>query len=130
MGVALIFEPGVLSRIGAAGKQIDLVQNNTTARQVLERICGSTGLAYEVSDAGVRIFAPADGTSPPPTATVPARRVVAQISIPQADGTLLTLPVYEGELPAEQLAALRELHLANIRRMLAEAKLPKPATAP
>lgn len=130
MGVPMIFEPGVLSRIGAAGQQIDLIQNNTTARQVLERICGGTGLAYEVTAEGLRIFAPADGAAPSPAATPPARRVVAQISIPQPDGTLLTLPVYEGELPAEQLASLRELHLANIRRMLAEARLPKSGAAP
>lgn len=129
MGVTVLFEPGVLSRIGASGKQVDLIQNNTTARQVLERICGSTGLAYEITAGGLRIFAPADGSTPP-TATAPSRRVVAQISIPQPDGTLLTLPVYEGELPAEQLAALREMHLANIRRMLAESNLPKPPPAP
>lgn len=64
VGVPMLFEPGVLKRVEARDRAVDLIQRQTSVLQVLERICGNTGLRYEITDEGVR-FAPAQPTSQP-----------------------------------------------------------------
>lgn len=59
-GVLIKFEPGALQAVSASERKVDLVQRGATFRQTLERICGATGLRYEIDNDGVLIRAPID----------------------------------------------------------------------
>jgi hypothetical protein len=58
IGVVMLFEPGSLQKVDARDRAVDLVQRGATLRQTLERICGATGLRYEIVDEGVRVLGP------------------------------------------------------------------------
>jgi hypothetical protein len=60
IGITVFFEPGSLKRVDARDRVVDLIQRGVSVRQTLERICGNTGLRYELTDEGVAILAPAD----------------------------------------------------------------------
>jgi len=60
IGITMFFEPGSLKRVDARDRVVDLIQRGVSVRQTLERICGNTGLRYEITDEGVAILAPAD----------------------------------------------------------------------
>ncbi len=93
--VELSIEPGALLRVAGRERLVDLVQRRTTAREVLERICGNTGLAYSVTDAGVSIAAPAKAAGG-------AGRVVAILRVPVGgDGTTIEFLLRDDELPVE-----------------------------
>lgn len=70
-GVPVNFEPGVLARVNATRRAVDLVERRTSPRQAFELLCGRTGLRYEICDAGVRItgqIVTRPAAPPPPTA--------------------------------------------------------------
>jgi hypothetical protein len=60
IGMTMFFEPGALKQVDARDRVVDLIQRGVSVRQTLERICGNTGLRYEITDEGVAILAPAD----------------------------------------------------------------------
>jgi len=99
IGVTVSFEPGVLARIQASQRTVDLVQRGTTVRQALERLCGSTGAVFNVSDSRIRIELPRDQAGVLPAG--PAR-VVAILRLPVGeDGTTIDFPFYDDTLPPE-----------------------------
>lgn len=65
IGVTMLFEPGSLKAIDARDRAVDLIQRGISVRQTLERLCGNTGLRYEVTDDGVKISLPAGGDAVP-----------------------------------------------------------------
>lgn len=103
-GVLMRFEPGALERVEATDRQVDLIQRGTTARQVLELICGNTGLWYEVTPECVVIGA-ASTEAPPP----PRPRVVAILRVPMEGGTTFDILLREDQLPAEYQALMNRL---------------------
>ena len=65
VGVLVKFEPGALQLVQARDRTVDLIQREASVRQVLERICGNTGLRYEIDDEGVRILRPLEASAGP-----------------------------------------------------------------
>jgi hypothetical protein len=105
VGITIMFESGVLERIQADNRAVDLVHQNTTVMQTLERICGATHTCFEVQDYGVLIAMPLDTERPgwrPPTAPVGESRIVAILRVPVGDdGTTVDFPFYENNVPPE-----------------------------
>jgi hypothetical protein len=98
VGTTILFEGGVLERIQAGERSVDLVHHNTTVLQTLERICGATGTCFQVMDYGVLIGS--DETPLPPRAST--ARVIAVLRVPVGtDGTTVDFPFYEDNLPPE-----------------------------
>lgn len=125
IGVGIHFEPGALQAVGARDRLVDLIRRQTTVRQTLERLCGNTGLRYDVSDDGIHIAWA--GASPTPGANAISsfnsggksqRRIVAHISVPLKDGAMLNVPVYDDELPSAELQRIREDALRTMRDWL------------
>lgn len=99
VGVTVLFEAGVLDRIQANQRTVDLIHRDTTPFQTLERICGTTGTCFEVQDYGVLIGTPA---GPGHSHRQAAARVVAILRVPVGDdGTSVEFPFYEDDLPPE-----------------------------
>lgn len=65
IGVTMLFEPGSLKAIDARDRAVDLIQRGISVRQTLERLCGNTGLRYELTDDGVKITLPSSGDAIP-----------------------------------------------------------------
>ena len=110
VGVTVLFEAGVLDRIQAQNRTIDLIHPRTTPLQTFERICGATGTCFDVLEHGVLIGRPGDETGATDAAT-PARRgtarVVAVLRVPVGqDGTTVEFPFYEDTVPPEFLRLL------------------------
>ncbi len=100
VGVTVLFEGGVLERIQADNRAVDLIDKNTTALQTLERICGSTNTCFEVTEDGVLIAAPEDSARP--TRPAAGARVVAILRVPVGeDGTTVDFPFYDDNVPDE-----------------------------
>lgn len=114
IGVGVRFEPGALQAVAARDRLVDLIRRQTTVRQILERICGNTGLRYEVRDDGLLISASSAGAA----VAGPPRRIVAHLSVPLKDGALLNVPVYEDELASGELQRVREDALRLMRESL------------
>ena len=111
VGVTMLFEPGVLKRIQATSRSVDLIYRGTTVRQTLELIGGRTGLAYKLSDDGVRV----GSTTPQAAASrhVPGR-IVALLRVPIGDdGTTIEFPFYEDDVPPE-FERLRQSKLPEV----------------
>lgn len=122
IGVTIRFEPGVLARVAARERNIDLIQRGTTVRQVLELIGGNTGLTYGVADGTVMLRAgdgPAtDGAAPTTMPASDGGRVVAILRVPVgADGTTIDFLIRADELPPE-FRALRERKLPEVIEIL------------
>ena len=100
-GVTLMFEPGSLAAVSASERAVDLVQRGVSVRQTLERICGATGLSYEVRDEGVQIKAPADLSAGPSAANI-TRWIRVEVEI--QPGVKMDVFLPEDRLPP----ALRE----------------------
>ena len=99
VGVTVLFEAGVLDRIQANQRAVDLIHRDTTPFQTLERICGATGTCFEVQDYGVLIGTP---TGPGPMRRSTEARIVAILRVPvDDDGTSVEFPFYEDDLPLE-----------------------------
>jgi hypothetical protein len=70
VGVLVKFEPGALQQVAAQERPVDLIQRGVGVRQILERICGNTGLRYEIDDEGVQILAPLASPNEPTAANI------------------------------------------------------------
>ncbi|MBL8877777.1 MAG: hypothetical protein JNG88_01555 [Phycisphaerales bacterium] len=120
IGVSVRIDPGAFQAVGARERAVDLTRRGTTVRQTLERVCGNSGLRYEVTEDGIRISA-TGAVAPAVTALGPGsapRRIVAHISVPLKDGALLNVPVYEDELPNAELQRIRADALKAMREAL------------
>jgi hypothetical protein len=64
-GIEFQIDPGAVRKIDPKFRTIRLVLDNASVEQGLQSICGFTGLAYEVTEGGVRIwYAMAPATQP------------------------------------------------------------------
>jgi hypothetical protein len=120
--VTMLFQPGVLERIDAERRKVDLGQQGISVRQTLERICGSTGLEYTIEADGVRISWAGDAAAPAQPAG--RGRVVATVRMPpDAKGNSLEFPIYEEDLP-DDIRALRgeklQAAITRLREYLAQ----------
>lgn len=117
IGITIHFEPGSLQRVAAQDRFVDLIQRDTTARQVLELISGRTGLWYEVGEHGVMVGArPSQGGSAPGGET--RSPVVAIVRVPVGtDGTTIDFLIRADELPAE-FKALRDRKMPEVIEIL------------
>jgi len=70
IGVLIKFEPGALQRVSAAERPVDLIQRGVGVRQILEKVCGNTGLRYEIDDEGVQILVPLAEADKPTAANI------------------------------------------------------------
>jgi len=98
VGVTMAFEPGVLQRVNARERGVDLLQRGVSVRQTLERICGNSGLAYEVRDDGVRVYLPAAGGA---ASGQPNLSQYARVSIEVRPGVTMDVFVALDQLPAD-----------------------------
>jgi hypothetical protein len=64
-GVRFVVDPGAYQKIPAADRSITLVLDNATIQQALDSISGHTGLAFEVTEAGVRVSCSAEAETRP-----------------------------------------------------------------
>lgn len=115
-GVTVLFEPGVLTRIDAERRKVDLGQQGISIRQTLERICGATGLRYTIEADGIRISGPSDGgAAPQPSGR---GRVLAVVRLPpDAKGNTIEFPIYEEDLPEDIRASRQDRLQAAIARL-------------
>lgn len=127
-GLTIQFEPGVLARIDARDRKVDLIQRGTTVRQVLELIVGNTGLVYDATPIGIMIASakPQGGENAAAAAPVDSSsRVVAIVRIPVGgDGTTVDFLIRADELPPE-MKALRDRKMPQIIELL-KRELEKP----
>jgi hypothetical protein len=122
-GVPFSVEPGAVQRIPPEFRTIRLILDNATIQQVLENLCGFTGLAYVVNDKGVYIWN--QSASPAPGARDPIVGLV-----PLDNG--MQMAVTESQVPPdvkEYLKAKRQKWLDNVRSQMKEEGF-KPATKP
>ena len=98
IGVLIKFEPGVLAKVSAGERQVDLIQHNVSVRQVLERICGSTGLRYQIDDEGVMIRGPQDAGEGPTAANI---QQWVRIEVEIRPGVTMDVFVRQDQLPKE-----------------------------
>lgn len=98
VGVLMKFEPGALQKVSARERTVDLIQHGVSVRQILERICGNTGLRYEIQDDGVQILAPIEDTSGPTAATI---QQWVRIGVEIRPGIKMDLFVRLDQLPPE-----------------------------
>jgi hypothetical protein len=107
VGVLMKFEPGALQKVAARERPVDLIQRGISVRQILERICGNTGLRYEIQDDGVQILPPVEDTSGPTAATI---QQWVRIEVEIRPGVKMDLFVRQDQLPPEfQAEAQRKL---------------------
>ncbi len=98
VGVLMKFEPGALQKVSAADRPVDLIQRGVSVRQILERICGNTGLRYEIQDDGVQVRAPLEDTTGPTAATI---QQWVRIGVEIRPGIKMDLFVRQDQLPPE-----------------------------
>ncbi len=100
--VTIHFEPGVLQRVAARDRNVDLIQRGMTVRQALELIGGNTGLVYDVVEDGIVIGPPPPTTAAADAPSNPTPRVVAILRVPVGtDGTTIEFLIRENDLPPE-----------------------------
>jgi hypothetical protein len=110
-GVKITFEPGLLARLQASDRRVDLIHRRTTIRQALDRLSAAIGITYQAASDGLHIGA---SEALQRAASRPAGRIVALLRIPLgAEGISIEFPFYEDDLPAE-LARLREQKLPEV----------------
>jgi len=110
-GLRITFEPGLLARLQASDRRVDLIHRRTTIRQALDRLSAATGTICDTTSDGIRIKA---SEALARAASRPGARVVALLRIPLgADGVSVEFPFYEDDLPPE-LARLREQKLPEV----------------
>lgn len=96
VGVLIKFQPGALLKVRARDRAVDLIQRGGSVRQALERICGNTGLRYEIDDEGVHIFGPVEPEPGPQAATI--ERWV-RIEVPVCPGVTMDVFMRQDQLP-------------------------------
>jgi hypothetical protein len=108
IGVLIKFERGALQMVSARDRTVDLIQRGVSVRQILERICGNTGLGYEIEDDGVKILAPREDTSGPTAASI---QQWVRIEVEIRPGVKMDIFVRQDQLPPDLRAeAQRELN--------------------
>jgi hypothetical protein len=100
-GVTMLFEPGSLRQVDARERAVDLVQRDVSVRQTIERICGNTGLGYEIVDDGVRITAPVAASQPAVEREQAAARRWIKIGVQVRPGVTIDALVPVEQLPAD-----------------------------
>lgn len=105
VGVLVKFEPGALAKVAAAGRTVDLIQRGVSVRQILERICGNTGLRYQIDDDGVRILAPLDVAAGP---TAPTIQQWVRIGVEIQQGVTMDVFIRQDQLPDRLQERMRE----------------------
>lgn len=110
VGVLVQFEPGALAAVSAADRPVDLVQRRVSARALLERICGNTGLRYELTQEGVLIRAPRSTSTGPTGATI---QQWVRIGVEIRPGVKMDFFLRRDELP-ESWRETAEQKLADI----------------
>jgi hypothetical protein len=98
VGVLMKFEPGALQKVSAGDRAVDLIQRGGTVRQALERICGNTGLRYEIEDDGVKVLSPVEPTEGP---TAPTSQQWVRIEVEIRPGVTMDVFMRQDQLPAE-----------------------------
>ncbi|MEP0847092.1 MAG: hypothetical protein HRF50_09765 [Phycisphaerae bacterium] len=100
VGVTILFEPGALQQVSARDRAVDLIQRGASVRQTLERICGNTGLRYEIVDDGVRVSGPqsAAASAGPTAATI---QQWARVAIEIRPGMTVDVFLRVEDLPPE-----------------------------
>ena len=98
IGVLIKFQPGSLQKVSATDRAVDLIQRNTSVRQILERICGNTGLRYEIDDDGVQVLAPAEAEGGPTAANI---QQWVRIEVEIRPGVKMDIFVRQDQLPEE-----------------------------
>jgi hypothetical protein len=61
-GIELTIEPGAFQRLPQPARRLDLVLENTSIREALEKVAGFTGLSWTANENGVYIWNPSSGT--------------------------------------------------------------------
>lgn len=125
VGVTVQFEPGVLERVNADQREVDLIQRDISTQQVLELIVGRTGLWYDITEDALVIGAGTPTDLANPTARDAQRpRVAAILRVPVGDdGTTIDFLIREDELPPEFIA-LRDQKMPAVIEMLREKLAP------
>ncbi|MDM8007261.1 MAG: hypothetical protein QUV05_14070 [Phycisphaerae bacterium] len=121
-GVSMEMEPGALASLPPhVFERFPLFMEAATIRQVLEWICGLTGLSFSIEPNGIRVSGnkvattsntPGDGGGG--EAAIRALRanvIVGQINIANADGSTFSFFIREDDLPPE----VNEMRKAKIR---------------
>jgi hypothetical protein len=103
-GVTFEFEPGAVQCVPERFRTVTLFVDST-ARQALESLAGLTGLAYDITDTGVRLR----------TADDPRTRARPVASVAIGEGTQVL--VYEDELSDQARAKLRERSERAVRQI-------------
>ena len=98
VGVLVKFESGVLQKVSARERAVDLIQRNVSVRQILERICGNTGLRYEIDDEGVQILAPREPAERPEASNI---EQWVRIELEIRPGVKMDVFVRQDQLPPE-----------------------------
>ncbi|MBN2446569.1 MAG: STN domain-containing protein [Phycisphaerae bacterium] len=96
IGVTMFFEPGSLQRVAARDSTVDIIQRGVRVRQILELVCGRTGLEYQVGPDGVHFSGPA-GESP---RSVGKSSRLYRVTFPLDDGAAIDVILRDDELPA------------------------------
>ena len=105
IGVLVKFEPGALAKIAAGSRNVDLVQRGVSVRQILERICGNTGLRYEIQSDGVQILGPTGDAGGP---TAPTIQQWVRIGVEIEPGVTMDVFVRQDQLPRALQDKMRE----------------------
>lgn len=116
VGVTVEFESGALQQVAARERAVDLIQRNVSVRQTFERICGTTGLRYDLTESGVRFAGPAPSAAGAPSVP-PAGGDLAQwvwMEMELRPGLKFLVPIRAEQLPA----AVREECERKLREML------------
>ncbi len=98
VGVLIKFEPGALQKVSARDRAVDLIQHGGTVRQTLERICGNTGLRYEIDDEGVKVLAPLDEAAEPTAGNI---QQWVRIELEIRPGVKMDVFMRQDQLPPE-----------------------------
>lgn len=130
VGIVMSFTPGVLDRLQASRRRVHLIQPETTVLQALELIRGSTGVTFDVTDAGVRIDlpaetgaadrAPAGESAAARSSSQPPGQILAILRVPVGlGGVTVEFPFYAENLPPE-FAEFRDQKVPEVIEALRE----------
>jgi hypothetical protein len=129
LGLTMYFAPGALQQISARDRIVDLVQQGVSVRQILEMICGNTGLKYNLVPNGVEFAGPksAPNAKEPGGDESPVRLV--RLSVPLANGLTVDCFIRASELPPP-VRAMFEARVQQMLEDLARAAAATPGSAP
>ncbi len=105
VGVLVRFEPGALGKIAASQRTVDLTQRGVSVRQVLERICGNTGLRYELDGEGIFVHGPASEAIGPTAASI---QQWVRIELELRSGVKMDVFLRQDQLPPDLHREMQE----------------------